>query len=152
MTLALIAAVARNHVIGVDGKLPWRIPADLERFRNLTLGGTLVMGRKTYDSIGRPLPGRATVVVTRQPHWVVDGVLVARSIEDALARVTGDGWVAGGGEIYAQALPYADRLELTEVDLTPEGDSWFPRWDRNDWRQVACEPHVGYRFLTYDRA
>lgn len=152
MTIALIAAVARNRVIGIDGKLPWQIPADLKRFKALTIGSTLIMGRKTYGSIGRRLPGRTTIVVTRQPHWTAEGVLVVHSLEDALAQVVGDAWVAGGGEIYAQAMPYADRLELTEVDQTPEGDARFPEWDRTSWREVAREHHEGYWFATYDRA
>lgn len=151
MTITLIAAVARNGVIGVDGRLPWRIPADLKRFKALTFGGTLIMGRKTYESIGRPLPGRTSIVVTRQPDWTAEGVLVAHSVGDALAQVVGDGWVAGGGEIYAGAMPYADRIELTEVDEAPEGDALFPEWDRTTWREVAREQHQGYGFLTYDR-
>lgn len=149
MTVALIAAVARNGVIGVDGDLPWRIPEDLKRFKALTLGHTLVMGRKTYDSIGRPLPGRTTIVVTRQPGWSADGVLVAHSIEDALAQVEGDAWVAGGGEVYAGALPYADRLELTEVDLAPDGDACFPDWDRALWVEAAREQHDGFAFVSW---
>lgn len=152
MTIALIAAIARNGVIGIDGRLPWRIPADLKRFKALTLGGTLVMGRKTYETIGRPLPGRTSVVVTRQPDWTAEGVLVAHTLEDALAQIVGDGWVAGGGEIYAAAMPYADRLELTEVDEEPEGDTLFPEWNRGDWHEVAREQREGYRFITYERA
>jgi dihydrofolate reductase len=151
MTVALIAAVARNGVIGVDGDLPWRLPEDLKRFKQLTLGHTLVMGRKTYDSIGRPLPGRATIVVTRQPGWTADGVRVAHSIEDALAQVEGDAWVAGGGEVYAAAFPYADRLELTEVDLEPLGDAFFPGWDRSGWVEVGREQRDGFAFVTLTR-
>jgi dihydrofolate reductase len=151
MTVTLIAAVARNGVIGVDGDLPWRLPEDLRRFKALTLGGTLVMGRKTYESIGRPLPGRTTIVVTRQADWHADGVTVAHSLEDALALVEGDAWVAGGGEVYAAALPYADRLEITEVDLEPDGDAFFPEWDRSLWREVGHEEHDGYAFATFTR-
>lgn len=152
MTVTLIAAVADNGVIGVDGDLPWRLPEDLRRFKALTLGGTLVMGRRTYESIGRPLPGRTTVVVTRQPGWAAEGVLVAHSLPAALAMVDGDAWVAGGGEVYASAFPYADRLELTEVHLSPEGDARFPAWDRSAWVEVAREEHDGYAFVAYEPA
>ena len=108
MSVILIAAVGRNGVIGRDNDLPWRIREDLQHFKQLTLGHTLVMGRKTYDSIGRPLPGRRTVVVTRQPDWSADGVDVTHSLEEAF-KYDGTLYVAGGGEIYRQALPYADR-------------------------------------------
>jgi dihydrofolate reductase len=153
MTVILIAAVGSNGVIGRDNDLPWRIREDLRHFKELTLGQTLVMGRKTYDSIGRPLPGRRTVVVTRQPDWAVDGVEVAHSLQAALEPADGkDVYVAGGGEIYRQALPHADRLELTEVDQSPAGDVTFPTFDRSAWRRAAATPHEGFTFVTYDRA
>lgn len=152
MTIILIAAVGSNGVIGRDNDLPFRIREDLQRFKRLTLGHTLVMGRKTYDSIGRPLPGRRTVVVTRQPDWSADGVEVTHSLDDALKLAEGnDLYVAGGGEIYRQALPHADRLELTEVDQAPEGDVVFPAFDRADWTETAREVHDGYTFVTLDR-
>jgi dihydrofolate reductase len=151
MTIILIAAVGANGVIGRDNDLPWRIREDLQHFKQLTLGHTLVMGRKTYDSIGRPLPGRRTVVVTRQPDWSADGVEVAHSVEDAIKQA-GDIFVAGGGEIYRLALPYADRLELTEVDQSPDGDVTFPAFDRSEWKETARTPHDGFTFVTYNRA
>lgn len=152
MTIILIAAVGSNGVIGRDNDLPFRIREDLQRFKRLTLGHTLVMGRKTYDSIGRPLPGRRTVVVTRQPDWSADGVEVTHSLDDALKLAEGnDLYVAGGGEIYRQALPHADRLELTEVDQAPEGDVTFPAFDRAAWTETAREAHDGYTFITLDR-
>lgn len=152
MTIILIAAVGSNGVIGRDNDLPFRIREDLQRFKRLTLGHTLVMGRKTYDSIGRPLPGRRTVVVTRQPDWSADGVEVTHSLDDALKLAEGnDLYVAGGGEIYRQALPHADRLELTEVDQAPEGDVVFPAFDRAVWTETAREVHDGYTFVTLDR-
>lgn len=157
MRVTLIAALASNRVIGRGNQLPWRIPGDLPRFKQLTTGQTLVMGRKTFESIGRPLPGRATVVVTRNRDFAVPGVEVAHSLEDALARVkTEEAFIAGGGEIYAQALPRADRLLLTEIDAPFEGDAFFPAFDRAGWR-VAEEqlqppsdafPH-GVRYRTY---
>jgi dihydrofolate reductase len=150
MTIILIAAVGANGVIGRDNDLPWRIREDLQHFKQLTLGHTLVMGRKTYDSIGRPLPGRRTVVITRQPDWSADGVEVVHTVEEAL-KVEGEIYVAGGGEIYRQALPYADRLELTEVDQSPDGDVTFPTFDRTDWRETARTQHDGFAFATYVR-
>lgn len=152
MTVILIAAVGSNGVIGRDNDLPWRIREDLQHFKQLTLGHTLVMGRKTYDSIGRPLPGRRTVVVTRQRDWSADGVEVVHDLDDALKLADGnDVYVAGGGEVYRQALPYADRLELTEVDLAPAGDVTFPDFDRSAWHQTARDPHEGFTFVTYHR-
>ncbi|GAA0604229.1 dihydrofolate reductase [Kribbella sandramycini] len=150
MSVILIAAVGANGVIGRDNDLPWRIRADLQHFKELTLGHTLVMGRKTYDSIGRPLPGRRTVVVTRQPEWSADGVDVVHSLEAAL-EYDGDLYVAGGGDIYRQALPYADRLELTEVDQSPAGDVTFPPFDPTDWTETARDPHPGFTFVSYAR-
>jgi dihydrofolate reductase len=153
MTVILIAAVGGNGVIGRDNDLPWRIREDLQHFKQLTLGHTLVMGRKTYDSIGRPLPGRRTVVVTRQPDWSADGVEVAHALDDALKLADGnDVYVAGGGEIYRAALPYADRLELTEVDQSPDGDVTFPAFDRSSWTETARDPREGFTFVSYIRA
>ncbi|MFF0345825.1 dihydrofolate reductase [Kribbella sp. NPDC004875] len=151
MSLILIAAVGRNGVIGRDNDLPWRIREDLQRFKQLTLGHTLVMGRKTYDSIGRPLPGRRTVVVTRQPDWSADGVDVTHSLDDAL-RYDGTLYVAGGGEIYRQSLPHATHLELTEVHQSPEGDVTFPTIDAADWTETARDPRDGFSFVSYRRS
>jgi dihydrofolate reductase len=153
MTVILIAAVGSNGVIGRDNDLPWRIREDLQHFKQLTLGHTLVMGRKTYDSIGRPLPGRRTVVVTRQPDWSAEGVEVIHTLDDALKlAIDNDLYVAGGGEVYRQALPYADRLELTEVDQAPDGDVTFPAFDRSSWLESARDPREGFSFVTYIRA
>lgn len=153
MSVVLIAAVGRNGVIGRDNDLPWRIREDLQHFKQLTLGHTLAMGRKTYDSIGRPLPGRRTVVVTRQPDWSAEGVEVVHSLDDALKLADGnDIYVAGGGEIYRLALPYADRLELTEVDQSPAGDVTFPEIDPTAWTETARDPHDGFTFVSYARS
>ena len=151
MSVILIAAVGRNGVIGRDNDLPWRIREDLQRFKQLTLGHTLVMGRKTYDSIGRPLPGRRTVVVTRQPDWSADGVDVTHSLEEAL-KYDGTLYVAGGGEIYRQAMPYAEALELTEVDQSPDGDVTFPSVNPDAWIETAREAHDGFAFVSYRRS
>jgi dihydrofolate reductase len=150
MTVILIAAVGANGVIGRDNDLPWRIREDLQHFKQLTLGHTLVMGRKTYDSIGRPLPGRRTVVVTRQPDWSADGVQVVHTLEEAL-EYDGHLYVAGGGEIYRQALPYADRLELTEVAQSPTGDVTFPTLEPEAWTETARDPRDGFTFVSYRR-
>ena len=156
-----IAAVARNGVIGADGDIPWRIPADWRRFKQLTLGHTLVMGRKTYDSIGRPLPGRTTVVVTRDRRWRGDGVLAAPSLDEALAlaaaREPDVVWVAGGGEVYAATWERLDRLEITTVDVAPEGSVLLPPIDERVWRETGREEHAAadgtpaYAFVSYVR-
>ena len=159
--VVVVAAVARNRVIGTAGDLPWRLPADMKRFKAITVGKPMIMGRKTFDSIGRPLPGRRTIVVTRDPAWVADGTETAGSLDAALAMArAGDPdeiVIAGGGEIYAQALPRADRLRLTLVDLAPEGDARFPDFDPADWRETAREAHPAadarpaFDFVDYAR-
>jgi dihydrofolate reductase len=146
MRVTLIAALASNGVIGRDNQIPWRIPGDLPRFKQLTMGQTLVMGRKTYQSIGRPLPGRTTIVISRDPALpqalTPAGVKVVRSLEEALAAVqTEECFIAGGGEIYALALPRADRLLLTEVEAPFEGDAYFPPFPREEWRLAEEERH-----------
>lgn len=143
--IVLVAAVARNGAIGAKGGLPWRLPSDLKHLRETTWGRPMVMGRKTFDSIGRPLPGRETIVVTRDESFAREGVHVARSVEDALAlgelRAKAMGvdeiMVIGGGELYRATLDRADRIVLSEVDLAPEGDAFFPALDPGQWREVA---------------
>lgn len=142
--LTLVAAVARNGVIGRAGGLAWSHPADLARFRTLTQGHTVLMGRKTWDSLPprfRPLPGRRNVVISRQAGLVLPGAEVFGSLADALQALHGGGrvYVIGGGEIYSQALPLADELALTEVDAVIEGDTHFPAWLREAWREEARE-------------
>ena len=139
--LTLIAAVGRNGVIGDGSAMPWHLPEDLRFFKETTMGGVLVMGRGTWDSIGRALPGRRTVVVTRQRAWSAPGAEVAHSLREALA-IAGDGevFVAGGGQIYAQTIEYAHRLILTEVDVEPEGETRFPRVDPEVWHEVSRTP------------
>ena len=138
--VVLVAAYGTNRVIGVDGDMPWHIPADFAHFKAETMGHTLVMGRATWDSIGRPLPGRRTIVLTRDADWTAgeyaDRVLVAHTFDDALtaaAGLPGDVMVAGGGQVYALALPWATDLVLTEVDLAPAGDAYFPDVDFEGW-------------------
>jgi dihydrofolate reductase len=151
VTVTLIAAVARNGVIGADGGIPWHLPEDFAHFKATTLGHTLLMGRATYDSIGRPLPGRTTIVLTRDPDWRAEGVLVADSIEEALAMAEGDVFVAGGAAVYAAALPYADEQLLSEVDLEPEGDTFYPAYDRAEWREVSRESRDGFTVVRLTR-
>lgn len=140
-TLTLVAAVGRNGVIGDGSAMPWHIPADLRFFKETTLGGTLLMGRGTWDSIGAALPGRRTIVVTRQAGWSAPGAEVAHSIPEALS-LAGDGevFVVGGGQVYAQTIAHAGRLVLTEVDLAPEGATVFPALDPLLWREVSRVP------------
>jgi dihydrofolate reductase len=157
VTITIVAAVARNGVIGVDGGLPWRLPDDLRRFKELTLGHVLVMGRSTYESIGRPLPERTTFVVTRNPEWDAgsEEVRVAGSVEDAIeaaAAIDPEVFVVGGAQVYAAALPRADRLELTWVDAEPDGDTRFPEVDWDAWREVRREDADGAVYATYARA
>ena len=149
-----IAAVARNGVIGAGNDIPWRIKEDWARFKSITMGHVLIMGRKTYDSIGRPLPGRTTVVVTRDPDWRVDGVLVARSLDDAFAQASAQDaeklFVAGGGQLYAAAWDRLDRLEITEVDVAPDGDVRFPAIGP-EWLEVSRDQRDGYAFVVLER-
>ena len=156
MTVTILAAVARNGVIGVGGDLPWHLPDELRLFKRTTLGHVLVMGRRTYESIGRPLPGRATVVLTRRADWSPGSreVVVAHDLEEALerGRALGDEvFVVGGGEVYAAALEHADRLALTLVELEPEGDTRFPEVDWSGWREISREPADGWMHVTYER-
>ncbi|WP_197526516.1 dihydrofolate reductase [Botrimarina colliarenosi] len=148
--MTLVVAAAENHVIGNKGELPWRLPADLAHFKRLTMGAPLIMGRKTYDSIGRPLPGRVSIVLTRDTAWraIHDEVLVAESFDQAIAFAdqaetenTDDVFVIGGGEIYRLALLQADRVQLTRVHATVEGDATFPALDPSEWRLVSSEDH-----------
>ena len=151
-----IAAVGRNGVIGADGDIPWRIPADWARFKRLTMGQVLIMGRKTWASIGRALPGRTTFVVTRDKMWRGEGVYAVPTLDQAFAEAAakepGTIFVAGGGEIYRAAWDRLTRLEITEVDAEPDGDVTFPPIDPQLWSEISREPHQGYVFVSYRRA
>lgn len=137
MLISIIVAMDETHGIGKAGGLPWRLSSDLKRFKTLTMGHTLIMGRRTYQSIGRPLPGRKMIVVTRSRSFQVEGCQVAHSLEKALQLARQDGeseaFIAGGGEIYHQALPLADRIYLTQVQAQVECDTFFPEFDRSTW-------------------
>lgn len=156
--VVMVAAYAENGVIGLDGDIPWSIPEDLKHFRAVTRGNTVVMGRRTFDSIGHPLPYRTNVVVTRDPDWSREGVFVARSVEEAIAlaqEFEGDVMVIGGAQVYAAAMPLADTQVLTEVRLVPEGDTFYPEFDRAEWTEVKREPHPGsepaFDFVWWER-
>jgi dihydrofolate reductase len=151
--------MARNRVIGINNTLPWRLPADLQHFKALTMGHHIVMGRKTYESIGKPLPGRITVIVTRDANYHVEGCITATSIDAAIAACGEDAEVffVGGAELYAQVLPRADRLYLTEIQAEFNGDAYFPAFDLGIWRETARQENtspdgLGYHFVTYQRA
>jgi len=156
--VALIAAIARNGVIGANNALPWRLPADLARFRALTTGHTVIMGRKTWQSLGRPLKGRQNIVVTRERAFRAEGAQVAASLRDALAasNLPPPVFCIGGGELYAEALPLAGAMHLTEIDRDFDGDVRFPAIDPRQWRAESREEHVAddgmrYAFVTYKR-
>jgi dihydrofolate reductase len=141
--VSLIVAMAQNGVIGRDNALPWRLPEDLKRFKAFTLGKTILMGRKTYESIGRPLPGRANLVLTRDRNWIAPGVIVVHSVEQALTQAgPGKELVAiGGAEIYRLVLPFARRIYLTHVHADVPGDTFFPDFDSTQWADVECRAH-----------
>ncbi len=164
MELVLVVARARNGVIGNAGALPWHIPADLKRFKAITVGKPVIMGRKTFESIGKPLPGRHNIVLTRDADWQAPGVTVAPNLAEAIAaagldpRTRADAiMVIGGAQIYAEALPSATRIELTEIDAAPAGDTILPAFDPARWREIRRESHPavgetpGYSFVTLVR-
>jgi dihydrofolate reductase len=141
--VAFVVAVAKNGVIGRNGALPWRISSDLKRFRAITMGKPVIMGRKTWESLPRkPLEGRTNIVVTRNRDFAAPGALVATSLKDALAKAQGEEvCIIGGGELFREAIPIADRLYLTEIDLDVEGDTFFPTIDPEEWSEVSREVH-----------
>ncbi|MFN4148064.1 MAG: dihydrofolate reductase [Rhodocyclaceae bacterium] len=160
--IVIVAAVAKNGVIGKDNALPWRLPEDMAHFKALTSGHAVLMGRKTWESLPakfRPLPNRQNYVVTRDPHYVAPGATVLHSLEEVRKIGAGETalFIIGGAELYRQTLPWADRLELTEIDAAFDGDAFFPDIDRRQWREVKRAPGVAadglrYAFVTYERA
>jgi len=156
LPLTMVAAVSRNGVIGRGGELPWRIPGDLAFFKRTTMGHAILMGRRTYDSVGKPLPGRRNIVVTRQVDLLIPGCDVVHSLEEAIAiaRAGGDSdpHVVGGSSLYTEAMPLATRLILTEVDQDVEGgDTFFPDFDRSVWEEISRETFDGYAFTELVR-
>jgi dihydrofolate reductase len=158
--LSILVAVARNRTIGVNNTLPWRCPEDLKHFKMLTMGHHMIMGRKTFDSIGKPLPGRTTVVVTRNNDLSIGGCTVAHSLNEAIAACGGDEeiFIVGGAELYRQALSLVDTLYITEIQQDVEGDAHFPAFDKSVWLEKSREARsqeapqpLEYHFVTYRR-
>ena len=159
--VAIVVAMDRHRLIGAGGGLPWHLPDDLKRFRAITMGHPILMGRRTWESLGRPLPGRHNIVVTRQAGYVAPGATVVASLDAALTVAAGEGeaMVIGGATLYAESLPRARRVYLTEVDGVFIGDTWFPALEADDWREVAREPHpadarhaCAFSFVVLERA
>ena len=162
MHISMIAAMAHDRVIGLDNQMPWHLPADLAHFKRVTLGKPVLMGRKTFESIGRPLPGRRNLVISRNPGYQAEGIEVVGSVEAALALLASSAveelMVIGGGHLYAEMLPSADCLYLTQIDLAVEGDTFFPDYHRYPWQQLEQSSHPAddknpnaYRFETLQR-
>ncbi|WP_090355564.1 dihydrofolate reductase [Pseudomonas coleopterorum] len=165
LPLSLIAALAENRVIGIDNSMPWHLPGDFKYFKATTLGKPIIMGRKTWDSLGRPLPGRLNLVVSRQPDLQLPGAEVFASLDAAIERA--EAWaheqgadevmLIGGAQLYELSLAQADRLYLTRVALQPEGDAWFPEFDENQWQKVssvaneAVDDKPAYAFEVWER-
>lgn len=160
MIVSIIVATDRNRLIGRNNELPWHLPADLKHFKTVTMGKPIIMGRKTHESIGRPLPGRSNIVITRDTRYQASGCTVVHSLESALEAASGAGeaMVIGGAQLYEQALPVARRIYLTRIDDQFEGDTWFPEYPQSQWKEVArqeCVPDeqnpYSYAFLVLER-
>ncbi|WP_417612288.1 dihydrofolate reductase [Owenweeksia hongkongensis] len=160
MNLTIIAAMAKGRVIGKDNDLIWHLPDDLKHFKNLTKGHHVIMGRKTYESMGKPLPGRTNIVITRQKDFKADGCILVNTIEEGIQKAEGDSqpFIIGGGEIYKQALKYAQTMELTEVNGEFDGDTFFPTFDESQWKEVSRTHHpvdekhkYSFDFIQYSK-
>lgn len=166
MKRSMIVAMAQNRVIGINNKLPWYLPNDLKYFKRATMGKPIIMGRKTYESIGKPLPGRTNIVITRNTDWQAEGVKVAHSLDEAyrlaeaIAEIDGHDelMIIGGDQIYQNSLPDVDRIYLTKVHAEVQGDAWFPELDWSQWRELGREDYPAegpnpydYSFIVYDR-
>jgi dihydrofolate reductase len=160
MIVSLIVAMGKNRVIGANGTIPWRLPNELQLFKRVTMGHHIIMGRKTWESIGRLLPGRTTVIVTRQKDYAAPGATVTNSLDQALAACANDNevFVIGGGELYREALPKAHRIYLTTVDAAPAGDTLMPAFYEADWQEISSESFAadekhacGYCFSVLER-
>ncbi|WP_394808483.1 dihydrofolate reductase [Nitrosomonas sp.] len=164
LRLSLLVAMARNRVIGRNNKLPWHLSADLKHFKFLTMGQTILMGRKTYESIGKPLPGRINIIITRQAGYEVPGAIVVNSIDDALLMceknrsINGENFIIGGEELYRQTLKICQRMYITEIQRDFEGDVCFPEFDPNEWEETQRDKHISendtnleYHFVILDR-
>lgn len=157
--ITLIAAMGNNRAIGLDGRMPWHLPAELQHFKKATMGKAIVMGRKTWQSIGRPLPGRQNIVISRNPGFSAEGADVCDSLASAIeVSETDEIMIIGGGQLYSAALPLAQGMILTLIDIEPEADTWFPEWDESQWQQTE-ERHfpideinqLAYRIVRFER-
>ncbi len=155
MTISFIAAVSKNGVIGENNSLIWKIPEDLKRFRQLTTGKPIIMGRKTFESIGKPLPNRTNIILTRDKNYKAEGCFVVHSVDDALEAGNGaeEIMIIGGAQIYAQFLPVADKMYLTFIDKDFEGDAFFPNYNKNEWKEIGREErndgNLKYAFVDF---
>ncbi len=157
--VSIIVALAKNHVIGKDNQIPWHIPADLQYFKKITLGKPMIMGRKNYESIGRPLPGRKNIILTRDKNFSAEGCTIVHSKDEAIAATDGvaEIMIIGGGAIYEMFMDDADMLYLTEIDSEVDGDVFFPKYDKSQWKEVsreAGEKNIdwNYDYVVYSRA
>ena len=156
MAISLIAALGKNHVIGNENSLIWKIPNDMKRFREITNGKPVIMGRKTFESIGRPLPNRTNIIITNDKNYKARGCIVVHSLNDALeaSKSADEIMVIGGAQIYSQFLPLADKMYLTIIDADFEGDAYFPKFDEKEWKIVGKEDHsdnYNYSFVDFER-
>ena len=157
MKISLIAAVSKNGVIGEKNSLIWKLPEDMKRFRQLTAGKPVIMGRKTFESIGKPLPNRKNIIITRDKNYRAEGCIAVHSVDDALKAGKGaeEIMVIGGAQIYKQFLPIANRMYLTFIDKDFEGDAYFPEYNKNEWKEISREEHqntqFNYAFLDFER-
>ena len=151
--VSLVVAMASNRVIGADNRIPWHVPGEQALFKQITMGHHIVMGRKTYESIGRLLPGRTTVIVTRQREYAVPGAIIAHSLHDAINAAARDDeiFVIGGAELFREALPMADRIHLSIIDAEPQGDVFMPAIDERAWQEIANEQRPGFRYTLLER-
>ena len=160
MTLAIIVATDLNGLIGKDNDLPWRLSADLRYFRQITMGKPIIMGRRTHESIGRPLPGRENIIITSDQGYQAEGCTVMHSLQSALQHCEQyqEVMIMGGASLYQQCLPLADKIYLTQVDAELSGDTWFPEWDKTQWQCISQQDHPAdenndypYSFMVYER-
>ena len=154
----IIAAIGRRRELGRNGKIPWNIKEDLKRFKEWTMGGSIIMGRKTFESIGKPLPGRENIVITRNPSWKAAGIQTAHSLDESLQIAKNTPWIIGGAEIYSLGLPLAEELWLTEINEIFQADVFFPNWDRKNWQlfhKESCkkddEHNFSWQYARYKR-
>ena len=164
LRLSILVAMASNRVIGRNGALPWYLPEDLKNFKRLTMGNAIIMGRKTYESIGRPLPGRLNIIITRQKNYHVDAAIIVHSIEEALLSCkknkafSGESFIIGGAELYKKTLNLCHRMYITEIQQSFDGDTFFPKFNPDEWVKTVCEKHKSvndndlvYHFVIFDR-